>query len=147
MRSVRLDALAWLKIVDKDGNIERTAIIPSYYKSKLVDYITIEIVHPTVNIPLSPKTLFKQMRHSNMLTDLHKHKESNNTQQHGRKNKDNPINSDFTFESKAIVTSTLYLPKIILTFTKHENTDWTILHRRFDHISDVKLAKMSQKNF
>ena len=39
----------------------------------------------------------------------------------------------------------IFSPKANLTFTKHEDTDWTILHRRFDHISDVKLATMCQK--
>ena len=60
-------------------------------------------------------------------------------------NKDNPINSDFTFATKTMIMSTLYSPKNNLTFKKHEDTDWTILNRRSDHISDVKLATMCQK--
>ena len=59
MRSVRLEALSWLKIVDKDGNTARTTTIPSFHKSQLMDYITIDIIHPTVTIPLSLKLPFK----------------------------------------------------------------------------------------
>ena len=55
MISVRLEALSWLKIADKDGNPARTAMIPSFYKSQLMDYITIDIIHPTVTISVSPK--------------------------------------------------------------------------------------------
>ena len=145
MRSVRLEALSWLKIVDKDGNIARTTTIPSFHKSQLMDYITIDIIHPTVTIPLSPKLPFKQMTHINMLTDLDKQGDNKKKLQHANKNNDNPIKSDFTYATKVMVMSTLYPPKVNLTFTKHEDTDWTILHRRFDHISDIKLATMCQK--
>ena len=55
MRSVRMETLAWLKLVDKDGNAARTATIPSYHKTQFMDYILIDIVHPTFNIPLSQK--------------------------------------------------------------------------------------------
>ena len=41
--------------------------------------------------------------------------------------------------------SQLFPPKVNLTFTKHEDTDWKILHRRFDHIADKKLATICQK--
>ena len=41
MRSVRLEALSWLRIVDKDGNTARTATIPSYHTSIFMDYITL----------------------------------------------------------------------------------------------------------
>ena len=68
MRSVRLEALSWLKIVDKEGNTARTTTIPRYHNSQLMDYITIDITHPTITIPLSPKTPFKRMTHINMLT-------------------------------------------------------------------------------
>ena len=145
MRSVRMETLAWLKIVDKDGNTARTATIPSYHKSQLMDYISIEIVHPTISIPVSPRISSKQMTHSNMLTVLDKQKENKNIQQQKITDKHNPIKSDLTFETKAMVMSTIYPPKINLTFTKNEDIDWTILHRRFDHISDIKMATMCQK--
>ena len=145
MRSVRLEALSWLKIVDKEGNTARTTTIPRYHKSQLIDYITIDITHPTVTIPLSPKTPFKQMTHINMLTDLNTREKGDIMKQQGEENKDNPIETDFTFSTKVMVMSTLFPPKANLTFTKHEDTDLTILHRRFDHISDVKLATMCQK--
>ena len=145
MRSVRLEALSWLKIVDKEGNTARTTTIPRYHKSQLMDYITIDITHPTITIPLSPKTPFKRMTHINMLTDLNTREKGDIMKQQGEENKDNPIETDFTFSTKVMVMSTLFPPKANLTFTKHEDTDWTILHRRFDHISDVKLATMCQK--
>ena len=79
-----------------------------------------------------------------MLTDLDKQGDNRKKQQHENKNNDNPIKSDFTFATKVMVMSTLYPPKANLAFTKHEVTDWTILHRRFDHISDIKLATVFQ---
>ena len=42
MRSVRLEALSWLRILDKDSNVARTATIPSFHASDLMDYITLE---------------------------------------------------------------------------------------------------------
>ena len=85
MRSGRPEALSWLKIVDKGGNTSRTTTILNYHKSQLMDYITIDIVHPTVTINLPLKPQFKKMTHTNMLTDLNNQKENENTQQQGRK--------------------------------------------------------------
>ena len=36
----------------------------------------------------------------------------------------------------------LHAPKVNLSFSKHDYTNWSILHRRFDHIKDEKLADM-----
>lgn len=80
-----------------------------------------------------------------MLSECNRQKESMNTLQQERKDKDNPIKSDFTFTIKVIIISTLSPQKDNLTFTKHEEVDWTILSRRFDHIADIKLATMCQK--
>ena len=86
MRSIRLEALSWLKIVVKEST-SRTIIIPSYHKSQLMHYIIIDIIHPTITILLSPKPQFKHTTHSNMLIDLKNRKDSKNTQQQGRKKK------------------------------------------------------------
>ena len=48
MRSVRLEALSWLRIVDKYANVVRIARIPSYHTSDLMYYITLDLVHPIV---------------------------------------------------------------------------------------------------
>ena len=81
MRSVRLGALSWLRVVDKDGNVARIVTIPSYHTSDLMDYITLDVIHPTVTIPLYIKAPFKRMTHINMLTSLNKQEESKKKQQ------------------------------------------------------------------
>ena len=37
-------------------------------------------------------------------------------------------------------------PIVNKTFSKHNSIDWSILHRRLDHISDENLAKMCKDN-
>ena len=127
------------------GNVTKTATIPSFHSSDLMDYITLEVVHPTVPIPILITTPFKRTTHINMLIALNKQEEIKKKPQQEIKEDQNPIQTGYTFTTKVLVMSQSFPPKVNLTFTKHEDTDWKILHRRFNHIADKKLATMCQK--
>ena len=40
------------------------------------------------------------------------------------------------------ILPTIYCPQVHASFTSNEDLDWTIIHRRLDHITDEKLATM-----
>ena len=53
-----------------------------------------------------------------------------------------PHCTTYTHAFVGSILSTLLPPQINASFTKNEDLDWTIIHRRLDHINDEKLALM-----
>ena len=122
-RSTRIEALSWLRIVHKNGSSSMMSTIPKYQHSELLDYITIDIY----NISLPPSN-------SSICLPVPKVNSSFNS---------NVDRKDHT------LTTTFYVspvpPKANKSFSKHDHTDWSIFHRRLDHIHDNKLAEMCKK--
>ena len=61
MRSVRLEALSWLKLVTEKGAFMRTTTIYHYHQEELLDYIMLNIVKPTV-LPTPPPTIINSAK-------------------------------------------------------------------------------------
>ena len=168
MRSVRMETLAWIRLVDQDGRKVLQETIKQYHTTQLMDYIHLTIVkvdperendiqhinermtQPQL-LKVSQKMLDSDLSCSNNSTTL------SSDIKPPRKNDENSnislfqnilikactvqYNADWMTSIKA----TLYPPIINASFTDHGKVDWTILHRRFDHIKDDKLAKMCTK--
>ena len=54
MRSVRLEALSWLKLVTEKGASMRTTTIPHYNQEELLDYIMLDVIKPTIILTPPP---------------------------------------------------------------------------------------------
>ena len=86
MRSVRIETLSWIRMVDKHGVKLFQSTIPYYHKSQLMDYILVMILQHEYDGLHQPKQCTlqtSQMTHTHMLTDLstHVHLDENNNDQ------------------------------------------------------------------
>ena len=76
MKSVRLEALAWIRFATKGGTTLMQTTIPHYYKSQLMDYIPITIVQPNDDYNPLPRIQtphikqVKRMTHDNILKKI-----------------------------------------------------------------------------
>ena len=52
------------------------------------------------------------------------------------------LHPSYTTNISEQITPTLFAPVANASFTNNEKLDWTILHRRFDHTTDEKMAQM-----
>ena len=94
----------------------------------------------------------KQVIHQKVLPDLSSAPSRNPTDLHNDKapfktqmlliQKILPHYITYTHAFAGSILSTLFPPQINASFTKNEDLDWTIIHRRLDHINDEKLALM-----
>ena len=123
VRSARVESLSWLRIVHKDGRKTQIATIPKYHTSELQDYVTVNIGIPTLP-DISPKTLLPDPKITKASV----------------KNLSTFCETKYRYATKMLVS--LHRPQVLKSFSKHDYTDWSILHRRLDHIHDDKLAKM-----
>ena len=156
VRVARVEALEWMQLVNKDGKSTKVRTIPHFHNKELQDYVTINIHVPqsqksitytpskiTKNISSSPpsppsSTNLPQnaSNHSNNLTSIPT---------------TNPIHPTFdtlptsqgsTHDYATRILVALHAPIINVSFSKHDYIDWSLLHRRMDHIKDEKLAHM-----
>ena len=169
-RSTRLEALSWLRIVHKDGRAVRVSTIPKFHADQLLDYVSIKICVPSNSnlitpsklpssspkstppppssstVVLPPVPFSAQSPASSPTADTSQIQASNYGQ--AVKVLQTIVNStrstfvDNILEHTILPQTCLPIPKINKSFSKHDFQDWTILHRRMDHISDDKLAKM-----
>ena len=123
-RSVRIEALSWLRVVSNAGDSVQVPTIPVYQKTELQDYVSINI-H---TLPEKITTLINP--------EIHHPKIARTTLP--------PIPSFLSDEDQYSTNFrvSLHAPKVNVSFSKHDYTDWSILHRRFDHLRDEKLAEM-----
>ena len=127
LRSARLEPLSWLRIVHRDGRAVRMSTVPTYHKSELLDYVTINICSPTI-----PEISTGNLESS-----------TSNLSIPASKNLKCFYEDHYLFARKSQIT--LHPPHIAKSFSKHDYVDWSIIHRRLDHIHDNKLAIMCKK--
>ena len=70
MRSVRIEILSCIRLVDKHRKKSFQTIIPYYHKAQLMDYIPIAILQYDQNHMKQSSTTMYRMTHTHMLTDL-----------------------------------------------------------------------------
>ena len=123
-RSTRVEALAWFRIVSKGGDTITVPTIPIYHKKELQDYISINLhaLSSTITIDQNTQLPYPKIAKTNI----------------------QPIPSFCSDEDMYAMDFRIKLhpPKVNLSFSKHDYIDWSILHRRFDHVKDEKLADM-----
>ena len=55
MRSVRTETLAWINLVNEKGARVRASTIPLYHEKELLDYISVNVMTPTIDsYPIPP---------------------------------------------------------------------------------------------
>ena len=157
MRSVRIETLSWLKIVTEKGDSIRTSTIPHYRKKELLDYIMVDIQSPTISSYTIPPVVKSITSPKISSTDLSSHIDSHQRMTHVKMptveelvsatepKDDYPPTSGYSHALKTMIFSVFFPPIINHSFSKHEFTNWTILHRRFDHVHDDKLSVMCTK--
>ena len=119
-RSVKTEVLAWFRVVSKEEHSSHISTIPTYHKLELQDYVN-------VNIHIFPTDMATIMEAGN-----HHPKISKSTSTTA------PIPTFLSEEDKYSMSFRVELheSKVDSSFSKHDFIDWSILHRRFDHIKD-----------
>ena len=143
MKMVRLEALSWLKFETNDGDTFRTHTLTKYHKAQLLDYVTVQIHHPKTEPTMLTSTI--NFSNTNRKQKIDKPSSLTTTMMNKVNSRQSPIpmvKNQYTHATKVLVLSTLFSPIINNSFSKNDYVDWSIIHRRFDHISDDKLGKM-----
>ena len=108
VRSVRVETLSWLRVVGKEGKSVQVPTIPIYHKTELQDYVSI-------NVHILPEKMTAVINR-----DTHHLKIVNATL---------PPMPLFFSDEDLYSTSfrvALHAPKVNLSFSKHDYTDWSI---------------------
>ena len=149
-RSVRAEALSWLKIVHQNGAYSMMSTLPRLRHTELLDYISIDIyqlptpiVNSSTTLHYDPKTL-RQV--PNLPTFLGSQFELTNrihVSLHPPKSNKSFLDQE-SFSILATQDQT-HEPQMKKSFSKHDFMNWSLIHRRLDHIHDDKLAVMCKK--
>ena len=155
-RVARVEALEWMQLVNKDGKSSKVRTIPHFHNKELQDYVTINIHDPhsqkTIsnipaslpnNIPSSPSSSSTSPNHPPTASDHHSSPTPISSTDPTQSTFD-PIptseGSKYAYATRILVA--LHAPIVNVSFSKHDYIDWSLLHRRMDHIKDEKLANM-----
>ena len=111
-------------MISKEVHSIKVPTIPVYHRNELHNYVTINL-H---NLPSNITTEQNAKIHYPKITKITL-----------------PPIPSFRSDEDAYsmdLSVKLHAPKVNLSFSKHDYVDWSILHCRFDHVKDEKLADM-----
>ena len=124
VRSVRLEVLAWLRIIHKDSGSVQMSTILTYHTSELQDYVSIDVYSPKLLAPTMERYTLPTPKIATLLSIIL------------------PTFSGDHHRYTNICHISPHFLRVVASFSKHDYTDWSILHCRLDHIHDDKLANM-----
>ena len=158
-RVARVEALDWMHLVNKEGKSIKVRTIPHFHNKELQDYVSINIHVPSYqkSDPNNPTNITKLETPLPALTS--------NDISHPQKNYDHQSISHSssaddvshpTPDSSSTgigprhayatrILAALHAPIVNVSFSKHDYVDWSLFHRRLDHIKDEKMANMCKR--
>ena len=121
IKHTRYEALEWIRFTTISGKACRIPTITKYHQKENQDYINIDIIKP-ISLSQDPHTPSLPSTITSKITP--------------------PLQKSTTPQKTSSSPQTIKPPQLNHSFSKNDNPDWTIIHRRLDHIKDKALLTM-----